>query len=89
MTVPMHEDSRYGRLTLISSTPYRIKDRTNLHYRCVCDCGRSLLVSGTHLRQGRVMSCGCLQKESQHKNLTTSRPRVICRFTIHDAIRHT
>lgn len=87
MTVAMHEGTKYGRLTLISDVPYRLKDESNLHYRCVCDCGRSLLVSGTRLRHSKVMSCGCLQKESQRRNLTASRPRVICKFTVRDTIR--
>lgn len=86
MTIPMHKDTRYGRLTLVSGEPYRLKGKTNLSYRCVCDCGRSLLVEGHRLRNGSVASCGCLQKESQTDNLLQDRRRILVRITIGDRI---
>ena len=28
-------------------------------YRCICDCGKERLASGTDLKRGRAVSCGC------------------------------
>jgi hypothetical protein len=33
-------------------------------WMCECDCGGSVIVRGDHLRESRVRSCGCLQKEN-------------------------
>jgi hypothetical protein len=32
-------------------------------WNCRCICGRELLVSGAHLRNGNTQSCGCLEKD--------------------------
>ncbi|CAH9015644.1 conserved hypothetical protein [Vibrio phage 489E54-1] len=78
----MYENTRYGRLILISGVPYRVKGDTNFNYRCVCDCGRSLLVGGHRLRNGSVKSCGCLKIESQTKNLLENRCKVLIKITV-------
>lgn len=88
MTVPMHKDAKYGRLTLLSSEPYRFKGVTNLCYRCICDCGVTVFAEGSKLRKGRVMSCGCLQRESQNKNLSISSGRVLCELKIKDRVNY-
>jgi hypothetical protein len=33
-------------------------------WKCICECGRETLVSGSALRTGNTRSCGCLAKES-------------------------
>ncbi|MEH2148574.1 hypothetical protein [Nostoc sp.] len=33
-------------------------------WMCLCDCGNTKAVRGTHLKRGGVQSCGCLQKEN-------------------------
>ena len=89
MAIPMFEGTRYTRLTLLSDTPYRLKGKTNLHYRCVCDCGVSLLVAGHRLRNGSVMSCGCLQKESQQKNFNLGRKgHILSKIIIYDTVSY-
>jgi hypothetical protein len=35
-------------------------------YKCICDCGKTKSVKGTHLTRGDTKSCGCLQ----HKRKT-------------------
>ncbi|CAM0052846.1 HNH endonuclease [Vibrio phage F89 g1] len=88
MTVKMYKGGRYGRLTIICGEPYRFKWTTNLCYRCMCDCGRSIFAEGSKLRKGRVMSCGCLQKESQNKNLSHKSGRLILKLKIKDRIEY-
>lgn len=31
-------------------------------YKCLCDCGREVIVRGGNLRSGHTKSCGCLHK---------------------------
>lgn len=52
---------RFGRLIVISG-PIRKKqgNQSYLYWRCRCDCGKSVLVQGRHLRGGKTRSCGCL-----------------------------
>jgi hypothetical protein len=38
----------------------------NSMWNCVCDCGNSKTVEGSHLRSGATKSCGCLSKEFPH-----------------------
>lgn len=53
---------KFGRLTVLERVEVKRKGR---HYSwlCRCDCGNEVIVLGYPLRQGRVQSCGCLQKE--------------------------
>jgi hypothetical protein len=37
-------------------------------WACECDCGRFATVSGGHLREGSVVSCGCKRDASQYGN---------------------
>jgi len=32
-------------------------------WKCVCDCGKEIVVNGSKLRTGRAKSCGCLKRE--------------------------
>lgn len=51
---------KFGRLTVVS------KVGSNGHstlWLCKCECGKMKEVTLSHLRQGCVMSCGCLTKE--------------------------
>lgn len=52
---------RYGRLTVVKRDSLKGKQAT---WRCECDCGATLGVSGGSLRAGRTMSCGCLALEA-------------------------
>lgn len=48
---------RFGRLTAKEYV------KTSKKWLCVCDCGREKEVAYTHLMDGHVKSCGCLQSE--------------------------
>ena len=50
---------RFGRL--IALELLRVNGRR--HYRCACDCGAEKIVSASHLKHGRVVSCGCYSRE--------------------------
>jgi hypothetical protein len=34
-----------------------------LRWKCLCDCGKEIIVNGSKLRSGRTKSCGCLRDE--------------------------
>lgn len=51
---------RFGRLKVIGRDSSTSDD---VRWQCICDCGNAKSVRGSHLRSGRVLSCGCLQKE--------------------------
>ena len=51
---------RYGRLTVVEF------DRLQKHktyWKCVCDCGLTVVATGNNLRSGNTKSCGCLHRE--------------------------
>lgn len=52
---------RYGRLSVI--TLAGTDKRGEARWECICDCGNKHIVLSSHLRSGRVRSCGCLAKE--------------------------
>lgn len=49
---------KFGKLTVLKLNEYKDKD---LFYQCECECGNIINVSGTHLRAGHTLSCGCLK----------------------------
>ena len=56
--------NRYGRLIVIKR-----QGSKNGHaaWLCKCDCGKSIIVDGTHLRNGSCTSCGCFARENSSK----------------------
>ena len=57
---------RFGKLIVIEPTNKRYY--RHIVWKCKCDCGNIIEVSGNFLKQGKTKSCGCLQKESCQKN---------------------
>lgn len=55
---------RCGRLTVLEITTRRSKkgDTGDYLWRCRCDCGSAVTVSGSKLRNGHTRSCGCLHR---------------------------
>ena len=55
----------FGRLTVLE----RVKLPTSEYvvWLCKCSCGRMTKVRSYHLRKGRIVSCGCYQKEMTSK----------------------
>ena len=54
--------NRYGRLLVLERFGKTGDGKAT--WKCVCACGREVVVSGKDLRSGNTRSCGCLQKET-------------------------
>lgn len=57
---------RFGRLVVIEKQNTRY--RRQIEWKCLCDCGKEVVVPSDSLRQGRTQSCGCLGDETRLKN---------------------
>jgi len=57
-------NKKFGQLTVLSD---HSSDRNGLRYNCMCDCGNTTNVLGTHLRQGNTISCGCANKKGSDR----------------------
>jgi len=55
---------KFGRLTVLSEA---YSDNFGIHWSCICECGESCIVQGSHLRAGVTKSCGCLR--SEHRDI--------------------
>ncbi len=64
----------FGRLTVLGDVGKRAKNGKVL-WHCLCKCGTVTFVRGDHLKNGSVISCGCLDTEKKHerfKDLTST-----------------
>lgn len=53
---------KFGRLTVLSRS-YKEDKHKRVHWKCLCNCGKEVVVDSSSLRSGNTKSCGCLQKE--------------------------
>lgn len=56
---------KFNRLLVISRN-YDKQKETNCsssYWNCLCDCGKSVVVDGRYIRNGRTKSCGCYNKD--------------------------
>lgn len=51
----------FGKLTVLSRADNNKKNRAM--WKCVCECGRTSIVSGSNLLCGTTRSCGCLVRK--------------------------
>ena len=56
---------RFGRLSVIGLVGYDY-NRAAI-WKCICDCGKEVIVTGSSLRGGSTKSCGCLCRENVKK----------------------
>jgi hypothetical protein len=56
----------YGKLTVIDQAPVDHRGRTR--WNCICECGNTLIVYGTNLRNGHTRSCGCAHRDVKRGN---------------------
>lgn len=59
--------NHYGRLNVLSLG----KPGKNISWKCKCDCGKVVSVSGSHLKSGHTKSCGCFRSFSSKIKSTT------------------
>lgn len=57
---------RFGRLVALDQDGIKNK---SIAWRCTCDCGVVVTVSGSDLRHGNTQSCGCLRREKSVERL--------------------
>lgn len=58
---------KFGRITVIE----RVKNKGRVVcWLCECECGKTKVVRGNDLKNGKTTSCGCLQKEKVSKQMT-------------------
>ena len=55
---------RYGRLTVVELDGVRNRKS---YWKCICDCGLTVIATGNNLRSGNTQSCGCLHREKVAK----------------------
>lgn len=60
--MPANIGDKYGRLLVVTKSKKDIKG--NAYWICLCDCGNTKVVRGSHLLSGNVKSCGCLRHVS-------------------------
>lgn len=62
---------RYGRLTVTAFNAIERSNRGHTYstWKCICDCGKEVIVPGSSLNSGKVRSCGCLKAEENHRRL--------------------
>lgn len=60
---------KFGRLTVISREQTHKKPGGGrvIMWKCQCECGSTLIVSGDNLKSGHTQSCGCLQIEKMRE----------------------
>lgn len=58
---------RFGRLTVLSQAESHGKQRKQIRWRCLCDCGNETTVYKSSLIGGLTRSCGCLRREIMFK----------------------
>ena len=61
------EGKRFGRLTVVKLTNKKL--HSFRVWTCVCDCGNTVDVASSHLKNGSTKSCGCLNSETSKKSI--------------------
>jgi hypothetical protein len=62
------QDRVFGRLLVTGQVPPAPGGRPGSYWACLCSCGERPLKHGADLRSGRVLSCGCLRRETSAAN---------------------
>lgn len=67
----------FGRLTVLEW------DKTKGSWLCLCECGKRVYQSTSHLRAGNVMSCGCYREECNVYKGKTNTPEYSSFVSMH------
>jgi hypothetical protein len=60
-------DHKFGKLTVIKLDHVDVKK--GAFWECLCDCGKTKIVSAHQLKSGSTSSCGCLRRVDRKGNL--------------------
>ena len=60
--------NKYGKITVLYKT--RIDNNGHSYWMCQCECGKNKEISGSNLKSGYTLSCGCLHREIISEKLT-------------------
>lgn len=71
---------RFGRLTVLERAENNKKREKR--WKCVCDCGKETIAVSYRLINGRVKSCGCLQRDVA-KNIGNNTRTVLHKIASH------
>lgn len=65
---------KFGKLTVIEDAPDHIRPSGERRsaWKCQCECGKNVVVTGTELQRGKTKSCGCMSTEIRTKSKTKS-----------------
>ena len=57
---------RFGRLLVVEPVRLEVPDPggTRLRWKCLCDCGKEILITRKELMSGKAKSCGCYLAET-------------------------
>jgi hypothetical protein len=77
MTVVDRIGERHGRLVVLFRAENKVEPSGAIRaqWRCVCDCGNGVTVTGHALAKGNTRSCGCLFRETRRGKLTHGKAR--------------
>ena len=63
---------RFGKLIVLEYMGRKYRDKA--WWRCVCDCGKIVIVRGLSLRNGTSASCGCLRTKARPERCGENNP---------------
>jgi hypothetical protein len=69
--------ARFGHLVVLERAP---KIDRYARFRCICDCGLTTEVRGSHLRAGHARSCGCGRRAFTETGALMTVPMIGKRF---------
>lgn len=77
MSVVDRVGERHGRLVVLYRAENKVEPSgaVRAQWRCVCDCGNGVTVTGHALAKGNTRSCGCLVLETRKGKTTHGRSR--------------
>lgn len=71
-SVDIPAGTKFGRLTVVEfSGSVFSGGRSRRRYRCLCDCGATVIADVSALREGKTKSCGCLALEALRSRSVT------------------
>ena len=78
-------NQKFGRLTAIQRAPSK---SGKTYWLCQCDCGNQKEIQTSHLTNGTILSCGCLQNEIRNKSRKVVDFRVRIKKALVEANNH-